>query len=365
MTSARLSVVFCGYAPVHALCFLPLYERLKTDPAVEVWVSGGTRAGPKAKYAYDSEDLYGRLEFPAHRVLSVEEASERKFDVLFSASTSEIVPLVNAGTSVQIFHGVSMRNRGVRRENLRYDYLCLVGPYMQRLFARLGILSIDDARGVPIGFPKTDALLNESLSRNETLHRHGFDGSRPVLLYAPTGAEHNSMELFGPELIATISRTDQFDLLVKPHDHPRNRINQLKGLASLENAHCRLVTDLDVIPLLHASDLLITDASSVANEFTLLDRPLVFVDVPEVFSVTKGKGAFVDYEARNTGAVVKGPDEIVDAVRTELSEPGRRSSERRRCAAELFHNPGRATDVMAAWFYSEFLGEAAPSSRHG
>lgn len=39
MTSGRLSVVFCGYVPVHVLCFPPLYERLITDPAVEAWFS--------------------------------------------------------------------------------------------------------------------------------------------------------------------------------------------------------------------------------------------------------------------------------------------------------------------------------------
>ena len=33
-----VSVVFQGYAPVHALCFLPLYERYCDDPRVEFWV---------------------------------------------------------------------------------------------------------------------------------------------------------------------------------------------------------------------------------------------------------------------------------------------------------------------------------------
>ena len=320
------------------------------------------RVGPKGDYSYDSKSLYDKVGIPQDRVISVEDACACKFDVLFSASTSEIVPFANVGASVQIFHGVSMRNRGVRPENLRYDYLCLVGPFMQRLFAKLDILEMDDPRGVPIGFAKTDPLVDHSLDRDEILNRFGFDGSRPALLYAPTGAEGNSMELFGTDLIAAISSSNQYDLLVKPHDHPRNRLDQLSGLDSLENAHCRIVTDLDVIPLLYASDLLITDASSVANEYTLLDKPLVFVEVPEVFSVTKTKGAYVDYGFRKTGVVVEGPVDIVDGIEAELANPELRSAERQRRAKDLFFNPGQATSVMVDWFYKEFLGKPTPSA---
>ena len=46
------------------------------------------------------------------------------------------------------------------------------------------------------------------------------------------------------------------------------------------------------------ADLLITDASSVANEYTLLDRPIVFIDVPELFELTLSKHARLDLEAR-------------------------------------------------------------------
>ncbi|MEM9651175.1 MAG: CDP-glycerol glycerophosphotransferase family protein [Actinomycetota bacterium] len=349
------SIVFQGYAPVHALCFLPVAKRLASDD-VELWFTGGYKRGHRPRRTYlDGEEMFGRLGVPAERVLDVESASGRRFDVLVSAATHPIVPFEQCETTVQVFHGISMRNRGVRRENLAYDHLWIVGPFMHALFDRLGLLPTNDPRGVPIGFPKTDPLLNGSLDRDDTLRRLGVSGDRPVVLYAPTGAEGNSMEIHGREIVSAISRSGCADLLVKYHDHPRNpgRGPSMNELAVLDHVH--VVDDVDVVPLLHAADALITDASSVANEFLLLDRPILFMDVPEVFEVAAQKGAFVDFDSRSTGRIVSTPDDVVDALAEVLARPEVGGQERRRRVAELYYNPGTATDAAADWFRRELL----------
>lgn len=93
---------------------------------------------------------------------------------------------------------------------------------------------------------------------------------------------------------------------------------------------------------------------SVSLQIRLSKPGFHFVDVPEVFSVTRQKGAFVNYQARDTGVVVKNPEDIVVAITTELADPGCRLAERRRCASDLFYSPGKATDAITAWFYAEF-----------
>ena len=349
------SIVFQGYAPVHALCFLPVAKRLEGD-GVELWFTGGYKRGHRPNRTYvDGVEMFGRLGIPAERVLDVESASQRCFDVLVSAATHPIVPFERCETTVQIFHGISMRNRGVRRENLAYDHLWIVGPFMHALFDRLGLLDPDDERRVPIGFPKTDPLLDGTLDRAATLRRLGITGDRPVVLYAPTGAEGNSMEVHGREVVESISRSGRADLLVKYHDHPRNpgRGPTRDELASLGNVH--VIDDVDVVPLLHAADVLITDASSVANEFLLLDRPILFMDVPEVFEVTAQKGAFVDLDSRSTGRIVTAPRDVVDALDEVLAHPDIGGAERRRRVGELYYNPGAATAAATDWFRRELL----------
>ena len=107
----------------------------------------------------------------------------------------------------------------------------------------------------------------------------------------------------------------------------------------------RLVRQPDVIPTLFAADLLITDASSVANEYALLDRPIVFLDVPELLAAAGGEGSALDLETwgRRGGEVVAGPADIVAAVERGLTDPGARSEVRREIMRDLFYNPGRAT----------------------
>ncbi len=145
------------------------------------------------------------------------------------------------------------------------------------------------------------------------------------MLYAPTGERHNSMETMGEELIAKLGAVDRYDLLVKPHDHPHSTIDWWERLAPLETEHVRLVHERDVIHTLSIADLLITDASSVANEYTLLDRPIVFIDVPELFELTLRKHARLDLETwgRRGGEVADGVSEALDAVESGLARSWR------------------------------------------
>lgn len=354
-------ILFTGYAPVHFLCFRPIYERLAVRPDVELFVSGGLRRGANGSFAYDGPGLYRRFGVPEACILPVEALARQRFDLLFAANRRVIVPRENVGALVQIFHGVSFRNRAVREENLAFDHLFLIGPYMRRKFVERGLLAEDDPRGVPIGFPKTDALLGQGLDRARTLARYGFSGQRPVLLYAPTGEAGNSLETMGVEVVRRLAAKGRYDLIVKPHDHPKNQSADWRpALATLEDAHTRLAIDDDVVPLLHASDLLLTDASSVANEYTLLDRPIVFIDVPELIARSERTNGSLDLGSwgRKGGLVAGTSAEVAGAVAASLADPGHLAEVRRAIAADLFFNPGRATDAAVDWVAERFL--AAP-----
>jgi hypothetical protein len=349
-------ILFTGYAPVHFVCFRPLYERLIKLPDVEVFVSGGQRIQTGDGDRHDAQALYEPFGIPRDQILSVEEIQTQDFNMSFTASAN-LFPPRDAGIRVQIFHGISFRNRQIREQTMNYDFYFIIGPYMHRKFMERGLLEEGDPRGLKIGFPKTDRLLNGELKREDLLRRYGLDGSRPVILYAPTGERHNSLDTMGEDVIRRLAESGRYDLLIKLHDHPHDTsIDWASRLAGLEDAHMRLVRDLDVIPLLFLADLLITDASSVSNEYSLLNRPMVFLDVPKLIKkAMEKKGASVDLDTwgRKGGVIAKKPEDIVEVVRSSLSEPARYSDIRIAMAKDLFYNPGTATKKAVDWLQSK------------
>jgi CDP-glycerol glycerophosphotransferase (TagB/SpsB family) len=153
-------------------------------------------------------------------------------------------------------------------------------------------------------------------------------------------------------VIRRLRATGRYDILIKLHDHPRDHsVDWPKQLRPLVDRHTKLVRDFDIVPYLFVADLLITDASSVSSEYSLLDRPMVFLDVPEMIRAMRAKGRAVDLETwgRRGGVTVRWPDEAVDAVRSSLAHPGRGGAIRRAMARDLFFNPGRAAEAATAW----------------
>ena len=354
-----MKVLFTGYAPVHFVCFKPLFDQLRVTPGVDIYLSGGVRTKTEMGTKYDQQALYGPFDVPSEMLLPVEQIQEMDFDLLFCANTKPIEPR-SARHRIQIFHGMSFRNVAIRSDNVGYDSYFVLGPYMMRGFEQRGLLYYDDPRALKIGYMKTDPLLNGTLDREALLREFGFSGDRPVVLYAPTGEKHNSMQLMGEEVIAHLRGARQYDLLIKPHDHPHDGIDWFQRLAPLEDEHVRLVRTLDVIPCLYVADLLISDASSVSNEYALLDRPMVFLDVPRLIKAAMKKGSMVDATWGRKGGIVA-PDATgaVYAVAYALASPRLQSPVRRAMVRDLFYNPGHATEAAMEWLRSTF-GLAQP-----
>jgi hypothetical protein len=355
VNGSETKVLFTGYAPVHFVCFKPLYDRMTDLPGIDVRVSGGLRSKTiDGEVLHDAPAMYAPFDLHEDSVLSVEQIREMDFDLLFCANTKRIEPR-SFECSVEIFHGMSFRNRAIREENMGSDYYFVLGPYMMRRFQQRGLFGANERRAVEIGFPKTDRLLDGTLDREAILQEHGLGGDRPVVLYAPTGARNNSLETFGEEVIHSLRATGLYDLLIKPHDHPKNKIDWFEGLSPLEDEHTRLVRAPDVIPSLFAADLLISDASSAANEYALLDRPMVFLDVPELLEAAGGEKSALDLDTwgRNGGQVVGDPAAAVAAVADGLRHPERQAAVREAMVQDLFYNPGRAGEVAIEWIRSE------------
>jgi len=111
----------------------------------------------------------------------------------------------------------------------------------------------------------------------------------------------------------------------------------------------KIVHNWDVCPALFAADLLISDASSVSSEFTLLDRPIIFIAVPDLLQ--RWRKADLDTWGRKTGWAATSLEGLNRCIDAALADPMKHSAVRRAAAADLFYKPGTATDRAVAEIY--------------
>ena len=349
MSPTPKQVLFGGYAPVHFLCFQPVYERLRQDPDVEVWLTGGLRRETDGRKWFDAAALYDQLPAAPEHVVPFDQAYEREYDVAICSHTSDSLLPRKAGRTMQIFHGVSFKNFAVRDKVLQFDVVCLPGPYHANRFREEGLLEGSRSTFLLSGFAKADRFVAPGFDRDGFLGERGLDPERPTVLFAPTGGKHNSLETVGEQVIKAIAADGRWNLMVKPHDHPKREIDWFERLAPLEGERVRLIRDLDVVDPLRAADLLLSDASSVAVEYTLLDRPMVFIDVPRLLKNVLKRGAPLDLEThgRKIGRLARTPEEVVAEIERGLADPTAQSDVRRRTAAQVFSAPGHAAERVA------------------
>ena len=350
MPIASKRIMFSGYAPVHFLSFLPVLRRLEATPGIEVWLSGGYRhKDADGNVRFESAGFYDRFDVDRQRVLSVEQTRHEDFDVVVCAHLSDALFPRSTRRTVQIFHGVSFKNYAVRGKALRFDYLCLPGVYHAARYRELGLVRPGGAQIFVTGFAKVDRLVAGGLQRRHLLQDLVLDPAKPTLLYAPTGDRANSLEIMGEQVIEALAAHGGWNLLIKPHDHPKEKIDWFARLARFESASVRLVRDLDIVPYLHAADLLLSDASSTITEFTLLDRPIVLLDVPKLLERVVERGGALDVEnyGHRLGPVVADAAAVPSVVEAALRDSSAYAAVRRRVAREVFHRPGSATERVA------------------
>jgi len=267
------------------------------------------------------------------------------------------------GIRVQMFHGVSFKSYAVNEKLRAFDEALVTGEYHHRQLVRAGLDA--DTRLRRVGMPKTDPLVRVSISRDDVLSTLDLDPARPTILYAPTrsSAVGSSLEKFGEEVVRRLGEVDEANVLIKLHDRSQPRWHRKvtedwasRLGAQVDRARVRLVSTHDVVPLMAAADLLVSDVSSVTNEFLLCDRPLVYLDLPdhnawiEKRAEELGEGDLLAW-GREPGTIVADPADLPEAIRHGLTHPDEKSEARRRNAALFFDHPGRATERAVEALY--------------
>jgi CDP-glycerol:poly(glycerophosphate) glycerophosphotransferase len=342
LVDARTPVQYTMFAPVHA--------RMAADDRVSFFLVASEEPANAAAIYRDA--------VPGASVVGPSRAALMKFDA-YVTSDFMWTRLLHRTCRIQMFHGVGGKyGFDAPTESLRpWHRLFFVNERRLRNCVAAGAVDADSPAIRLIGMPKVDALVDGSLDRRAVLAALGLPPERPTVLYAPTWSPASSLNAMGVELVERLGRLP-VNVIVKLHDRSLDPRPQYSGgidwrtelRRCLRAGDVVLAAGADICPFLVAADVMITDHSSAGFEYLLLDRPLVRIHRPELIALANIHRDYVDLLA-SVAESTTSVETTVGAVERALAEPTRQSTARRAVAADLFYEPGTATERCADALY--------------
>jgi len=206
---------------------------------------------------------------------------------------------------------------------------------------------IPESRVYPTGIPRMDRFRDPAraaASREAALDAYPAARDRTVYLFAPTFRGHGARtawydvsQIDYPALHALCVDRDAV-CIIRMHPFVRAALDIPTEYAD------RIIdgstSSIDINDVLFATDVLITDYSSVVFEFSTMDRPMLFFAY-DLESYIGERDFYVRYEDFVPGRIVRTFDAVLDAIRTDDFDTQRLAAFR---ARHLGRFDGRATD---------------------
>ena len=222
-------------------------------------------------------------------------------------------------TFVDVWHGIPFKGFTADDFTLQhqYDEIWVSSILLKNLYVQK--FGFKEARVQATGYGRTDLILHYHLRKDEIREQLGIKAGKKVILFAPTWKQDQqdrneipfnlSQEEFLQDL-ENFADTNNAFFIIRYHLN-----SALKDMMGRRNM---LYLPLQEYPngeeLLAISDCLITDWSSMAFDMMVLDKPIVFLDVPPPFK--NGFSLPADYRV---GDLVTNMSELLESLAESCS----------------------------------------------
>jgi len=173
------------------------------------------------------------------------------------------------GIKVQIFHGLGIEKESHYKIRHFFDVYCTSGPVVSERFNRLQkkykYFLVRET-----GWPKVDYILNYKTDGLKA--EYGIPQDKKVILYAPTFSRRMESATELLPVIPDIIRENEI-WIIKFHELMKKEVKEMVQKA--KNDRIKIIDTWDITPLLHISDCLVSDTSSVLYESLIVDKPVV------------------------------------------------------------------------------------------
>jgi CDP-glycerol glycerophosphotransferase (TagB/SpsB family) len=227
------------------------------------------RGDEVAWFVHDVSDEH--LRDDEQQLKTAQEVMDYQPHAVFVASNW--VPYFFPGAKVQIFHGFNAEKRDEHVGHFRirgdFDLYCTQGPSTTPKFQQLADQH-GYFRAVETGWPKVDPLFQKD---NQPGLREQLGIHKPIVLYTSTFSRRLSAAPRLHDTIAQLAEAGRWHWLVNLH--PKMDPTIVDSYKALEGLNLNFIDSDDIIPLLKAADVMVSDTSSVVFEFMLQDKPVV------------------------------------------------------------------------------------------
>lgn len=199
--------------------------------------------------------------------------------------------------------------------NKKLSYVVCSSEGVRRIYSEA--FGIDEEKVLPLGAPRLDYLLtkaNTEKAKEKILSLYPQARGKKIILYAPTfrdDAEKDKMLLDGFDARKLLGELgEEYALFVRLHPQVHS--------AAVDTQTVTDVTDYeDVRELVLASDVLITDYSSICMDFCVLDKKIVFY-CPDLEWYRGRRDFYFDYEAFVPGTVCKSFSDLSEGIKKDF-----------------------------------------------
>lgn len=200
----------------------------------------------------------------------------------------------------------------------QYTFAITGSEHLRHVYAEA--FGIEEDAVIPTGLPRVDWFLDPQ-RREEFLEmfaaEHPQIAGKRVVLFAPTFRGRSIYTAFYDysqidfDALYDVCGDDTV-VLFRMHHFVKNPIEIPE---EYRDRFFDFTHYPDGLNLLHATDVLITDYSSIIYEFSLLDRPMLFF-APDRVNYAATRGFHRDYAETAPGRVADTFDDVLDALRT-------------------------------------------------
>ena len=213
------------------------------------------------------------------------------------------------------------QNDALRRaeiaSNNKLSFVVCSSESVRKIYAEA--FGADEKNVLPLGAPRVDYLLKEDNQKKalKAIHKeYPSTKNKKILLYAPTFRDEpeRDKEILKNFNISAVKDAlgEEYEILVRLH--PQIHISDRDTSAAID------VTDYpDVRKLILASDVLVTDYSSICMDFSLLSKKIVFFAY-DLDWYTERRDFYFDYESFVPGLVAKSTEDLISAIRSDFQK---------------------------------------------